>query len=147
MIEPVRIVPSEAVDRRKERRQNAENIATGTAATGTVAYGSKKYVRQAFERATATARTVSQNAKEASTFIGKFKLKATEFTKDIAMRLSKFENSKYIGPIIKSKAVKRLTAGFGVVTAFFVLVPSLLDAIQTGKIALSNANKRADYDY
>ena len=146
MLEPVRSISPDRTGKNKERRQNAENIATGTAATGTVAYGSKKYVRQAFDRATATARTVSQNAKEASSLWGKFNIKTREFTRDIALRLSKFENSKYIGPIVKSKAVQRATKGFGIVTAFFVLVPTLLESIETGKIALNNA-KKVDYEY
>lgn len=136
-------------EEREKRRHTTEKVATGTAATGTAAYqakkyAGKKYVRSMFDNVTGTARTVQQNAREASTLLSRFKINAARFSKDAMTRLMKFQNNKYLGPIVKSKAVRGVTKGFGLVTAFFVLVTGVGEAIESGRIAIGGAKRRYD---
>ena len=57
-------------------------------------------------------------------------------------KLKAFENTKIIGPIIKSPITKKVTGVFGGITAVFVLISGLSEAAQDGKFAIGElANK------
>lgn len=131
-------------EEREQRKQTTQTVATGTAATGTAAYQAKRYtagngyLKGMFKNMTKTAGTIDRNAAEAVTLWQKFKLNSVRFSADALERVSKLKNNKFLRPIVTSKAMRRATGVFGVVTAAFVLVTGVSDSVKTGRLALGD---------
>jgi len=132
---------------RAKRKVTKEHVAEGVGVTGAVTYQAKQFatkrsINTMMENVTNAARITSQNSREASTLLGKFKLDIGRFTKDITARVMKLENMKFIGPIIKSPIVKGACGVFGFTMAFFALVTGVNKAVDNGRIAVGDIQSR-----
>lgn len=131
-------------ERDEVRRQQ---VAAGTGVTGAAAYQAKRssvnnYLKSWFSKLTATTRTTRQNAQEVTGLFGKFKQNVRIFSTSIIDKAMKFQDMKFIGPIIKSPVTKGVASFLGVGMAFFALVTGIDKAYRNGKIAVDDMRNK-----
>ena len=101
-------------------------------------------LRNMYERVIKTSKLTAQNNEIATGIWAKLVRDTKRFGNHAFKWLKGFENTKFIGPIIKSPITKKLTGVFGGVTAVFVLISSLGEASKNGKIAVSDLKEKLD---
>lgn len=141
-------------EQRIQRRHETQEVAAGVGAAGVTAHvgatryagrqGSMGMLRNMYEKMIKTSKVTAQN-NEIATGIWANLVKNTKKFSNHAMKwLKGFENTKVIGPIIKSPITKKLTGVFGAVTAVFVLISSLGEASKNGRIAVADLKEKLD---
>lgn len=130
------------------KKETGQHVAEGVGVTGVVSHQARRYatkktvLNNMMENVSNAARLTSQNAREATTLWGKFQINITRFTKDITARVMKFQDMKFIGPIIKSPVMKGACSIFGFTMAAFALVTGINKAMENGKLALNDINQK-----
>ncbi len=134
-------------EQRAQRRHETQEIAVGVGAAGVTAHvGTSRgtMLRNMYERIIKTSKLTAQNNEIATGIWAKLVRDTKKFGSHAFKWLKSFENTKFIGPIIKSPITKKLTGVFGGVTAVFVLISSLGEASKNGKIAVSDLKEKLD---
>ena len=135
----------------RNKQQTQEQVATGVGAAGAGAAATKyagkrglraqageKILGDITEQVSSGIKTVNKVQETATGFIASFKKDLKMFSANIMEHLNKFQNSKFIGPIIKSPITKKFSALAGGALAFFVLVTGVNKAFKTGEIAIDD---------
>ena len=140
-------------EQQAKRKNTEQKVATGVGATGAgaAAYQAKRTtvnrtLQTWFSNLTTTTRNARQNAAEVTGLFGRFKQNFARFSGSIIKQVSKYENMKFIGPIVKSPIMKGVAGIFGGAMAFFALVTGLDKAYRNGKLAFVNTASRFGYD-
>lgn len=134
-------------EQRMQRRHETQEVAVGVGAAGVTAHvGTSKgtMLRNMYERIIKTSKVTAQNNELATGVWANLVRNTKRFSKHAMSKLKAFENTKFIGPIIKSPVTKKLTGAFGAVTAVFVLISSLGEASKNGKIAVADLKEKLD---
>jgi len=134
-------------EQRLQRRHETQEVAVGVGAAGVTAHvGTARgtMLRNMYDKVIKTSKLTAQNNEIATGVWAKLVRDTKRFSKHAMTKLQAFENTKFIGPIIKSPITKKLTGVFGGVTAVFVLISSLGEASKNGKITVSDLKERLD---
>lgn len=134
-------------EQRAQRRHETQEVAVGVGAAGVTAHvGASKgtMLRNMYEKVIKTSKLTAQNNEIATGIWAKLVKNTKRFSNHAMNWLKGFENTKFIGPIIKSPITKKLTWAFGAVTAVFVLISSLGEASKNGKITISDIKEKLD---
>mgnify|MGYP006872971514 CR=1 FL=1 len=131
----------------QKRKQTTENVATGVGVTGYASrYASKRGILGSMlGKTNQAAHVAAPKIKEATTLFGKFKQNTTYYTEYLMNLFKNYENSRFIGPIVKNPIVRKATGGLGAIMAFFVLVTGVRKAAENGASALNKAKHKYDY--
>lgn len=134
-------------EQKQKRTQATENVATGVGVTGyaTRYAGKRGILGSMMSKTNATMRIATQEAKQATTLLGKFKQNTAIYTKKLINVFKSYENSKIIGPIIKSPLVKKFAGGLGTIMAFFVLVSGIHKTFKNGSNVINHAKQEYYY--
>ena len=134
-------------EQKQQRRQQTQEVAVGVGTAGVTAQvGTARgtTLRNMYDKVLRTSKLTAQN-KDVATGIWAKLVKDTKKFSNHAMKwLKGFENTKFIGPIIKSPVTKKLTGAFGAVTAVFVLISGLSEASRNGRIAIEDIREKLD---
>ena len=134
-------------EQKQQRRQQTQEVAVGVGTAGVTAQvGTARgtTLRNMYEKVLRTSKLTAQN-KDVATGIWANLVRNTKRFSNHAMNwLKGFENTKFIGPIIKSPVTKKLTGAFGAVTAVFVLISGLSEASRNGRIAIGDIREKLD---
>lgn len=143
--------PQRTTDPRTNNTEKKEQVAAGVGGAAGLSQATKmagkkglqaekgeKALQQMLNTVQATTQTVNKNSKAVEGLWGTFKYNIQMYSKDILMRLEKFKNSKFIGPIVNSPITKKLSTVAGGALAFFVLVTGVNKAVKTGAIAIDD---------
>lgn len=145
---------SPADQTQKDKKEKAATIVGGAGFATTANKYAKGYasrrglangestLQKMLEATTRTARQSSKIAKESGSLIAKFKANVKIYTADAIRMISKLQDNKIIGAIVKNPLMKKVASGFGVVMAFFVLVTSLTKAVENGNLAINDAKEK-----
>lgn len=131
----------------RQRRQQTQEVAVGVGAAGVTAQvGTARgtMLRNMYERVVKTHKLAAQNNEIATGIWANLVRNTKRFSNHAMTKLKAFENTKFIGPIIKSPITKKLTGIFGGVTAVFVLISGLSEASKNGKITVADIKQRLD---
>ncbi len=131
----------------RQRRQQTQEVAVGVGAAGVTAQvGTSRgtMLRNMYERVIKTSKITARNNEIATGVWAKLVRDTKRFSKFAMNKLKTFENTKIIGPIIKSPITKKLTGAFGAATAVFVLISGLSEASKNGKIAVADLKEKLD---
>ncbi len=134
-----------SAEQRQKRKQTTENVATGVGVTGyaTRYAGKRGILGSMMSKTNATMHMATQEVKEATTLFGRFKQNTSFYTKKLTNLFKNYENSRFIGPIVKSPIIKKCAGGLGTIMAFFVLVTGIRKTIENS----SNIVNRARHEY
>lgn len=133
-----------------KKREAGQHVAEGVGVTGAVSHQARRYatkktvLNNMMENVTTAANATTRNAREANTLWNSFKSNIGRFTKDITARVMKFQDMKFIGPIIKSRFVKGACGVFGFTMAAFALATGVSKAVDNGKLAFADVKQRLD---
>lgn len=140
----------------QEQKDKTQKTATALGGTAGLASTASKYasrrglaggestLQQMMRATTEAAKITGEGAKQASGFIGRFKVNAKIFTQDILRYAEKLQNNKVLKPIIKSPILKKTAGGFGTVMAFFVLLTEGTKAAENGTIAVDDFKNKLE---
>jgi len=141
-------------EQRMQRRRETQEVAAGVGAAGVTAHvgatryagrqGSMGMLRNMYEKMIKTSKVTAQNNELATGIWAKLVRDTKRFGNHAMNWLKGFENTKFIGPIIKSPITKKLAGAFGAVTAVFVLISGLSEASKNGKIAVADLKEKLD---
>lgn len=134
-------------EQRQQRRHDTQEVAVGVGAAGVTAHvGTAKgtMLRNMYDKVIKTSKMTARNNEIATGVWAKLVKDTKRFSSHAMTKLKAFENTKFIGPIIKSPLTKKLTGAFGAVTAVFVLISSLGEASKNGKIAVADLKEKLD---
>lgn len=134
-------------EQKMQRRHETQEVAVGVGAAGVTAHvGASKgtVLRNMYDKVIRTSKITAQNNEIATGIWAKLVKDTRRFSKFAMTKLKSFENTKIIGPIIKSPLTKKLTGAFGAVTAVFVLISSLGEASKNGRIAVADLKEKLD---
>ncbi len=140
----------------EQRKENQEKVAAGAGgaagATGATAKAigrraakieeKEKTLQHMMSNVNRTSRTMLNNSEKVEGLFATFKSNIKRYTDDIITRLSKLQESKFIGPIVKSPVTKKVAGVFGGALAFFVLVTGVNKACRTGAIAIDDFKRQ-----
>lgn len=148
-----------AISSKKDKKENVQNAATVAGGTGyAVKAASKRYIQQGMSNKTivegeknlqkmlsATQKVMNDTGravKESKGFISYFKRNYKMYTQDAINYLSKWKESKFLGPIVKSPVVKAGASAFGGVLAVFVLISGINRAAENGELAICDLRNK-----
>lgn len=152
-----RHITAATIEQQQKQKETKEKAATVVGSTGFVAtatkYASKrglsasaqageKTLQSMMEATQKASRITGKGIKESTGFIAKFKKNMKLFSGDFMKFTKGLENTKFIGPIVKSPLIKKAAGAFGGVMAFFVLVTGLSKAAETGALAFDDAKDK-----
>ena len=130
----------------KENKEKVQDAATVVGGTGYAAKASRMASRRGLQGEKAltevidTSRQVMQGTgktiKEANGFIAKFKQNYKMYVQDATQWFNKWEGTKFIGKIAKSKVAIGLASAFGGILAVFVLISGVNRAAENGALAV-----------
>lgn len=146
-VRPVYFHSNLTPEQRMQRRHETQEVAVGVGAAGVTAHvGTSKgtMLRNMYEKVIKTSKMTARNNEIATGVWAKLVRDTKRFSKHAMTKLKSFENTKFIGPIIKSPVTKKLTGAFGAVTAVFVLISSLGEASKNGRIAVEDLKEKLD---
>ena len=124
----------------KEQKDKTQKTATALGGTAGLATTASKYA----SRRGLAAKITGEGAKQASGFIGRFKVNAKIFAQDALKYAEKLQKNKVLGPIVKSPILKKVAGGFGTVMAFFVLLTEGTKAAENGTLAVDDFKNRIE---
>lgn len=135
-------------------RSKTENAAAGVGAAGaTAAYASQRAasngvwatVGNSASKATQiskeTALAIRKSSEHMSKFkklIELFKYKKAQYIGDFTKLASRVKNMKYVGAVLNNPITQKVGAAFSGVMAFFVLVPSVMNMVDTASQIANN---------
>ena len=131
----------------RQRRHETQEVAVGVGAAGVTAHvGTSRgtMLRNMYDKVIKTSKMTARNNELATGIWAKLVRDTKKFGNHAMKWLKGFENTKFIGPIIKSPITKKLTGAFGAVTAVFVLISGLSEASKNGKIAVADLKEKLD---
>ena len=140
----------------KEQKDKTQKTATALGGTAGLATTASKYasrrglaggestLQQMMRATTEAAKITGEGAKQASGFIGRFKVNAKIFAQDALKYAEKLQKNKVLGPIVKSPVLKKVAGGFGTVMAFFVLLTEGTKAAENGTLAVDDFKNRIE---
>ena len=141
-------------EQRMQRRRETQEAAVGVGAAGVTAHvGATRYagrqgtmgmLRSMYEKMIKTSKVTAQNNEIATGIWAKLVRDTKKFGNHALKQLMKFQDNKFIGPIVKSPVTKKLTGAFGAATAVFVLISGLSEASKNGKIAVADIKEKLD---
>jgi hypothetical protein len=140
-------------EQRAKRKDTEQKVATSVGATGAgaAAYQAKRTtvnrtLQTWFANLTNTTRNARQNAAEVTGLFGKFKQNVTKFSGSIINKAMKFQDMKFIGPIVKSPVMRGVAGIFGGAMAFFALITGIDKAYRNGRLAVTDVRTRFGYN-
>lgn len=141
-------------EQRLQRRHETQEAAVGVGAAGVTAHvgatryagrqGSMGMLRNMYEKMIKTSKVTAQNNELATGIWAKLVRDTKKFGNHALKQLMKFQDNKFIGPIVKNPLTKKLTGAFGAATAVLVLISGLSDASKNGKIAVADIKEKLD---
>ncbi len=142
-------------EQKEQRKEVAKDAAVAGGATGAGVQAARsaaaknvgkknisKAIHEAFDKTTGASKIVNQNSKEVSGIFNNFWKNAKTFANKFSAKMAKFQNSKYIAPIVKSPFMKKVAGAFGYGMAFFVLVTEVSQALLNGKIMVGDLKEK-----
>lgn len=134
---------------RDKKKENAQNVATAVGGTGFAAKATRMASKRGLQQGESTLQSMmqatqdvmhgtSRTIKESKGLVASFKRHYKMFKGDAIKFVSKWKDSKILGPIIKSPVMKGIASGFGGILAVFVLISGVNRAIENGELAFSD---------
>ncbi len=128
-----------------DNSHDGAKVAAEVGAVGVTAHvgaGKGSMLQQMYQNVIKTRNQAARSEKVATGIWARLSKDTKRFSEFAMKKLKAFENTKIIGPIIKSPITKKVTGVFGGITAVFVLISGLSEAAQDGKFAIGElANK------
>ncbi len=109
------------------------------------------HLEQSFQNTVQTVnranQSITRNKKVATGLWATFKKNVGKFSDSILKRFKNLENTKFIGPIVKSPITKKFASACGGALAFFVLISGVTRAFKTGALAFDDLKQQYNEMY